>query len=144
MEKYELKFMYDWGSGVCVWSVNDAAKAKFHDYPIETANLPISQELISLLNKLIVQHDTALNWDDPGGELLWDKTRQVLFKEEAKSAYERLCTELGPDYKISFFPYVFEYEFSLIGGLHIGQPDLVSCEERGTYTDSGYAVPAER
>ena len=36
MEKYELKFMYDWGSGVCVWSVNAAAKAKFNNYPIAT------------------------------------------------------------------------------------------------------------
>ena len=107
MGKYELKFMYDWGSGVCVWGVNAAAKAKFSHYPIETKDLPISQELINLLNKLIAQYDTALNWDEPGSELLWDKMQQVIFEEEAKSAYEQLCVELGPDYEVSFFPRVF-------------------------------------
>ncbi|MDE6260511.1 MAG: hypothetical protein K2M42_06575 [Oscillospiraceae bacterium] len=107
MGKYELKFMYDWGSGVCVWSANAAAKAKFNHYPIETTDLPISQELVNLLNKLIAQHDTALNWDNPGGELLWDKMQQTIFEEEAKSAYEQLCAELGPDYEVSFSPHVF-------------------------------------
>ena len=56
MEKYELKFMYDWGSGVCVWSVNAAAKAKFNNYPIKTTDLPISQKLANLLINNFVQN----------------------------------------------------------------------------------------
>ena len=107
MEKYELKFMYDWGSGVCVWSVNAAAKAKFNNYPIKTTDLPISQKLANLLNKLIAQYDTALNWGEPEGELLWDKMQQAIFEEESKSAYKQLCIELGSDYKVSFYPSLF-------------------------------------
>jgi len=107
VSRYKLKFMYDWGSGVCVWSANTAAKKQFGTYPIETAKLPISQELVNWLNKLIAQHDTALNWDDPGGALLWDKMQQAIFEEESKSAYKQLCIELGSDYKVSFYPSLF-------------------------------------
>lgn len=107
MAQCELKFMYDWGSGVCVWSADAAAKKQFGTYPIETAKLPISQELVNLLNKLIAQHDTALNRDDPGGALLWDKMQQAIFEEESKSAYKQLCIELGSDYKVSFCPSLF-------------------------------------
>ena len=52
-------------------------------------------------------YDTALNWGEPEGELLWDKMQQTLFEEEAKSAYKQLCAELGSDYKVSFFPHIF-------------------------------------
>ncbi|MCI8361262.1 MAG: hypothetical protein HFE86_08020 [Clostridiales bacterium] len=105
MAKYKLKFMYDWSCGVCVWSDNAAARAKFQAYPIETKSLPISQELANLLNDLIDRHDTALNWEDPGRGLLWDQSQQAAFTEEAVSAYKRLCAELGPDYEVLFFPH---------------------------------------
>lgn len=107
MSRYKLKFMYDWGSGVCVWSDNAAAKEKFKDYPVNTAALPITRELAALLEELNSRHDTALNWDDPGGELLWDRAKQEAFTEEAKAAYRRLCAELGPDYEVFFFPRLF-------------------------------------
>ena len=29
MAKYALKYMYDWGSGICLWSANDAAREKY-------------------------------------------------------------------------------------------------------------------
>ena len=34
MAKYEMKYMFDWGSGTCVWSTNDAAIDKY-DYPVD-------------------------------------------------------------------------------------------------------------
>ena len=86
--------MFDWGSGVCVWSTNAAAKVKFNAYPL-------------LLNKLIIQHDTAWNWDDPGAGLLWNTAQQTAFINETMFAYKQLCAELGPDYNISFFLQVF-------------------------------------
>ena len=46
MPTYKLKYMFDWGSGVCLWSSNDKAKEKFGDYPIEEMEkLPVSAEL---------------------------------------------------------------------------------------------------
>ncbi len=43
MPNYKIKYMFDWGSGVCLWSSNDEAKEKFGDYPIEDLEkLPVS------------------------------------------------------------------------------------------------------
>ena len=42
MATYEMKFMFDWLSGTCVWSVNDAAHEKY-DYPVDLSELPITQ-----------------------------------------------------------------------------------------------------
>ncbi|MBO7700714.1 MAG: hypothetical protein J6S47_06575 [Eubacteriaceae bacterium] len=58
---YKLKFMFDWGSGACVWSTNEASVDKFGDYPVMTDVLPVSQELKAELEHLIDWHDEALN-----------------------------------------------------------------------------------
>ena len=105
MAQYKLKFMFDWGSGVCVWSADLATEEHLGSYPIETSHLPISRELVNLLNELIILYDTALNWDDPRSALLWDKTQQILFEEKANFAYKQLCVELGSDYEVSLYPY---------------------------------------
>ena len=103
MAKYEVKYMFDWGSGVCVWSKNDASRELYGDYPIETAQLPVSDELKSELEKLICWHDEALDWNDPGGPLLWDQKQKDEFNKTSREAYCRLVDELGPDYDIEFF-----------------------------------------
>ncbi len=62
--------MYDWGSGICLWSVNDAAREKY-DYPIELDSLPLSDNLKNELEYLINKHDEALDWEYPPNPLLW-------------------------------------------------------------------------
>lgn len=54
MAKYEMKFMFDWGSGCCVWSINDAAR-ELYGYPVLTEQIPISSDLKATLNYLIGQ-----------------------------------------------------------------------------------------
>jgi len=34
MAIYELKYMFDWGSGTCVWANNEASKKLFANYPV--------------------------------------------------------------------------------------------------------------
>ena len=93
--------MFDWGSGVCLWSSNDEAKEKFGDYPIEDLEkLPVSAELRRELGYLITEHDKALDWDDPGGDLLWNDQQIADFKLRAAQAYERLVRELGNDFEV--------------------------------------------
>ena len=103
---YKLKFMFDWGSGVCLWSANKAAENKFGDYPITTDVLPVSQELKADLEHLITWHDEALNWDDPSGDLIWDNSLIQEFLAAAKKSYLALCDELGADYEIEFYEYM--------------------------------------
>ncbi|MBO5630202.1 MAG: hypothetical protein J5965_14135 [Aeriscardovia sp.] len=97
---YKLKFMFDWGSGICVWSDNDAARTKFNDYPIETDKLPISNGLKETLDDLINLYDTCLNREDPNGDLMWNKNQIEEFLKMARNAYVKLCKELGSKYEI--------------------------------------------
>ncbi len=103
---YKLKFMFDWGSGVCLWSANDNAEDKFGDYPIETAELPISQKLKDNLERLIECHDEAFNWNDPSGNLLWDDGQIREFLVLAKKLYLLLCDELGEEYEVEFIDHM--------------------------------------
>ena len=99
MAKYALKYMYDWGSGICLWSVNDAAREKY-DYPIELDSLPLSDNLKNELEYLINKHDEALDWEYPPNPLLWSEQEQADFIERAKQAYYRIVMELGDDYEV--------------------------------------------
>ena len=103
MERYKLKFMFDWGSGVCLWSANENARNKLGDYPISCSELPISQELKDELNRLIEWHNEALNWNDPAGPLLWDDKQVKEFLAEAKRIYSALCDEMPEEYEIEFY-----------------------------------------
>lgn len=102
MSTYKMKFSYDWGSGICLWSTNQAAHLKFGNYPIYVSKLPISDKLKDELEHLIQWHDEALNWDEPNGDLLWDDNQVDTFLYASENAYNRLCDELGSDYEIEF------------------------------------------
>lgn len=104
---YKLKFMFDWGSGVCLWSINQAAEEKFGGYPVSTDDLPVSQELKDNMEYLIDKHDEALNWNDPAGDMLWGETQIQEFMIAAKKVYQMLCDELSADYEIEFYEHVF-------------------------------------
>lgn len=99
MAKYEMKFMFDWGSGCCVWSINDAAR-ELYDYPVLTEQLPISSDLKATLNYLIDKHDEALDWACPQNDLLWSEDQMDSFRRDAVVAYKQLCMELGEEYDI--------------------------------------------
>lgn len=103
MAKYKLKFLFDWGSGVCLWSANQETEEMFGDYPVDSSKLHISSELMKSIDHLIDIHDDALDWDDPGGELLWTDEKIEQFLSEAKLIYERLCNELGSEYDVKQF-----------------------------------------
>ena len=97
---YNLKFMFDWGSGICVWTDNEAARRIFNDYPIEADDLPISDELKETLNNLIDLYDTCLNREEPNGDILWNKNQTEDFLRVSRDAYVKLCEELGPEYDV--------------------------------------------
>lgn len=102
MAKYKLKFMFDWGSGSCLWSINDAAN-KLYGYSVSTEQLPISSELKDTLNELINTHDEALDWNCPQNGLLWSEEQIQSFMTAAVAAYEKLSLELGQEYDIALW-----------------------------------------
>ena len=102
--KYKLEFMFDWGSGTCVWSANDEAKEKFGSYPIGTHDLPISDELKKILDALIDFYQLSMDFEKTNGDLLWNKEQIEDFRESTQEAYEALCEELGSEYEIELIP----------------------------------------
>ena len=102
MARYALKFMFDWGSGTCLWSTNDVAREKY-GYPVDIEQLPISSELAKSLIELVDKHDEALDWDCPNNDLLWNEEQVKLFLQNARRYYERLCEEIGEEYSIEFW-----------------------------------------
>ena len=97
---YKMRFMFDWRSGVCLWADNEAAKAKFNGYPVETCDLPISDGLKATLEDLICLYDEAFDFEKSNGDLLWDKNQIEEFLCTAREAYACLCEELGPEYEV--------------------------------------------
>lgn len=94
---YELRFFFDAGSGICLWSKNDAAREKF-GYPVQLAELPISESLAHDLDALIGEYDTFLDWSDPAGPSPRSKDEWDAFHRCADALLNRLITELGDDF----------------------------------------------
>ena len=111
LARYEMKFMFDWGCDTCVWSTNDAAREKYHDYPVDLSELPISTELLRFLEELCGEHNKALDWECPSNGLIWSEEEIELFSQKAKRGYERLCQELGPEYHVIIWNEKSKYPF---------------------------------
>lgn len=69
MAIYEMKYMYDWASGVCLWSTNDNAREKY-GYPVRVDDLPVTDELKAEMKYMAEKYDEALNWEQPNDGLL--------------------------------------------------------------------------
>ncbi len=99
MEKYQMKYMFDWAASTCLWGMNDAAVNRF-GCTVDISKLPLSGKLITYLNDLIERHDKALNWDNPTDNLSWTEEEQEKFRKEALIGYNEVCSELGDDFEI--------------------------------------------
>ena len=53
-----------------------------------------------MLESLIAEYKTRLNWDDPSAPSPWTREQTVDFKNRATNAYEILVKELGPDFEV--------------------------------------------
>lgn len=62
---YQLRFGFEFGSGVCFWSANEAAEQYFQNYPIVSHQLPVSKTLQKRIEFLLSWYDTFLDWDHP-------------------------------------------------------------------------------
>jgi hypothetical protein len=98
--RYHLKLMFEWRGG-CLWAVNDAALKAFDVGEIEE-KLPLSDETRQRLEELSVWHDTALDWDDPGGPSPWSADEEERFERAAREVLERVRAELGPEFEVVY------------------------------------------
>ncbi|AWB32700.1 hypothetical protein DBV39_02075 [Orrella marina] len=92
--KLRLRYFFDAGSGVCLWSGDDATEAQY-GFAIDADDLPLSINTRQWLRYLIAWFDTSLDWDDAGGPARWSAEEQTRFRLAAQDGFSRLQHELA-------------------------------------------------
>jgi hypothetical protein len=91
---YLVRYFFDPGSGVCLWSKNEAARESL-GYPIDHWELPLSENTKRWLQHLITLFDTSIDWNAPSGsDNYWSDDELQQFKLAAKKGLELLRQEL--------------------------------------------------
>jgi len=112
--KYKLRFLFDYNSGGCLWSDNDAAYEKFgvgcldteiydmEDNIVEEAKikLPVSiRQRVLDLDKL---YSESLNWNDPASKSLWNSAQWKSFHEQTRELHRQIALTLGDDFEVAY------------------------------------------
>ncbi len=104
---WRLRLFLDAGAGVCLWSQDEATKARF-GYPVDHQTLALTAGLLDALDQLIVDYDATINWDDPGasdpdgfGPAVFGFEPDAPFRERIQDLALRLREALGPDFEVS-------------------------------------------
>lgn len=111
---YRLRFFFDYGCGGCLWCDNEAAYEKYDAETLdaETCDLNgiVSQEARIKLPewtrqkvlKLDRLYNESLNWDDPRGDSMWDKSQWDNFHIQARELHKEISNILGDDFEIIY------------------------------------------
>jgi len=92
--RYEVRYFFDPGSGICLWAKNAEARQKF-GYPIDHRNLDLSENAKRQIDQIIAWFDTSIDWKSPPNKI-WSEDDQLKFKLEAVKVLELIREELPP------------------------------------------------
>ncbi|HVY89090.1 MAG TPA: hypothetical protein VG942_09500 [Hyphomonadaceae bacterium] len=105
-QPYRLRFFFDAGSGVCLWSQNEAAKQRF-GYAVELDSLDLPAGLAEEAERLISDYDATIDWSDPARLVEPDRDavsfgyeRNAPLRDQVRSLLPRLRAALGADFEI--------------------------------------------
>lgn len=98
-----MQFSFDAGSGVCLWAMDEEAKARF-GYPVEAVALDIPQALRDEIEQLVTDYDDTFPWDDPAsGQPVAHPDRSIAgfdespaFATRVRALLPQLRAALGP------------------------------------------------
>ncbi len=99
LPRYVFRYFFDPGSGICLWSGNDAARAQF-DYPVELSDLGLSDDLLRQAVDLLAWYDTSIDWNYPPNPSPWSESEVIRFRDESQNLLAMLRQELGPEFEI--------------------------------------------
>lgn len=99
MIRYVFRYFFDAGSGSCLWSANDFARAKF-DYSVELSDLGLTETLLHQVNDILAWYDTSLDWSNPSGPSPWTESESIRFRHASQLLLSRLRHELGSEFEI--------------------------------------------
>ncbi|MDP9363464.1 MAG: hypothetical protein M3Q10_04400 [Chloroflexota bacterium] len=98
-EPYRLRYFFDPGSGIYLWSGNAQARSAF-GYPVCIEELPLSPDTILEARRVTASFDRSLNWDYPPDPGPWDQVQCDGFNAAARARLARLRRELGDGFVI--------------------------------------------
>lgn len=99
MATYKLRFFFSPGSGICLWSANDATREKW-DYPVDVQALPLPENTWRKALYVMAWHDTSIDWSHPSGPSPWTDEERFNFNRAAQSLLALLREQLGSDFEI--------------------------------------------
>lgn len=99
MPRYVLRYFFDPGSGICLWSANEAAREKF-DYPVQLRDLGLPENLLRKALYVMAWYDTSLDWSYPSNPSPWSESERALFSETSQDLLSVLRQHLGSEFEI--------------------------------------------
>jgi hypothetical protein len=97
--QYRLRYMFDFGSGLCLWAANDAARDRF-DYPIDLEKLPLPTTIRRRGSFVTAWHDTFMDWDNAPEPSRWWPREKEAFSATAQELLLLLREHPGLDFEI--------------------------------------------
>ena len=97
--KYRLRYFFDFGSDICLWAGNDAARDHF-GYPVGFEKLPLPATIQRRGWFVAVWHNTFMDWDNAPEPSRWWPKEQLAFNAAAQELLPLLREHLGPDFEI--------------------------------------------
>jgi hypothetical protein len=96
---YRLHFFFDPGSGICLWSDNDAARERF-DYPVALRDLPLPESVRRRGYFVMAWYDTFADWDNSPEPTKWRQREWGAFTDAAQEFLTLLRERLWPDFEL--------------------------------------------
>jgi hypothetical protein len=111
---YRLRFFFDYQCQSCLWCDNEASCEKFDVGPIDATfydrdenitrepKIKLPTELRDKVNYLSELFDSSLNWNNPGGDSMWDKSQWDNFRSQTMELHKEISNFLGDDFEIIY------------------------------------------
>lgn len=99
MASYALRYFFDYGAGVCLWSASEDAYRRF-GYPVALEHLPLAPAIEQLAVGLLDRYDASLDWDDPTGPPVWSQQERDCFIRDSEKLLQQLRACLGEEFHI--------------------------------------------
>jgi hypothetical protein len=99
MPRYVLRYFFDPGSGICLWSANGVAREKF-DYPVELSTLGLPESVLQQAADVMAWHDTSMDWSNPANPSPWSEEERARFHSASQTLLSTLRQQLGSEFEI--------------------------------------------
>lgn len=97
--RYRVRFTFDTGSGICLWSANDAARHRF-GYPVDLDQLSLPESVRRRGAFVMAWFDTFLDWESPSEASRWLAREEASFHAAAQELLALFREHLGTDFEI--------------------------------------------